>query len=85
MNKIYQAFDAAISPGQPPALRQPQWVQCDHSIRLAVLDKSGKWTSFSNDQELADFVKVCPVKVLAGPNRAGTGAELPWRLAIAAG
>jgi hypothetical protein len=38
------------------------------------MDKSGKWKSFSNDRELADFAKVCPVKALTGPIRSGTGA-----------
>jgi hypothetical protein len=74
MNNKFQALDVSIPAGQYPALRQPQWVQCDHSIRLAVMDKSGKWKSFSNDRELADFAKVCPVKALTGPIRSGTGA-----------
>jgi hypothetical protein len=85
MNKLFQASDDSIPPGQPSAIRQPQWVQCDNSIRRAVRNKSGTWKSFSNDRELVDFVKVCPVKVLAGQVRSGTGAESPWRLAIAAG
>jgi hypothetical protein len=57
-NKL-QAFDDSTPLGQPPLLRQPQWVQCDHSIRLAVLDECGRWKSFSNDRELTDFVSVC--------------------------
>ena len=44
---------------QPPEMRQAHLVQCDNSMRLAVLDKSGKWKSFSNNRELTDFVKVC--------------------------
>jgi hypothetical protein len=59
MNKKFQATDDFFFLGQPPAIRQPRWVQCDHSLCLAVLDKSGKWKSFSNDRELTDFVKVC--------------------------
>jgi hypothetical protein len=59
MNKKFHATDDSISPGQPPAIRQPLWVQCEHSLCLAVLDKSGKWKSFSNDRELTDFVGVC--------------------------
>jgi hypothetical protein len=59
LNTKFQATDDSVSLGQPPAIRQPQWVQCDHSLCLAVLDKSGKWKSFSNDRELTDFVKVC--------------------------
>jgi hypothetical protein len=57
-NKL-QAFDDFIPLGQPPVLRQPQWVQCHNAMRLAVLDKSGKWKSFSNDRKLNDFVSVC--------------------------
>ena len=59
MNIKFQATDDSVSLGQPPAIRQPHWVQCDHSLCLAVLDKSGKWKSFSNNRELTDFVKVC--------------------------
>jgi hypothetical protein len=44
---------------QPPEIRQAHLVQCDNSMRLAVLDKSGKWKSFSNNRELTDFFKVC--------------------------
>jgi hypothetical protein len=47
------------SAGQSLGIRQAHWVQCDNSMCLAVLDKSGKWKSFSNDRELTDFVKVC--------------------------
>jgi hypothetical protein len=54
-----QAIDESIPWEQSPAIRQPHWVQCEHSLRLAVLDKSGKWKSFSNDRELTDFIKVC--------------------------
>jgi hypothetical protein len=57
MNTKFQATDDSL--GQPPAIRQPLWVQCDNSVRLAVMDKSGKWKSFSNDRELTDFVSVC--------------------------
>ena len=44
---------------QPSEIRQAHLVQCDNSMCLAVLDKSGKWKSFSNNRELTDFVKVC--------------------------
>jgi hypothetical protein len=59
MNTKFQATDDSVSLGQSPAIRQPLWVQCDHSLCLAVQDKSGKWKSFSNNRELTDFVKVC--------------------------
>jgi hypothetical protein len=59
MHHKLQATDESIPLKQPLTLRQPQWVQCDNSMRLAVLDKSGKWKSFSNDRELTDFVRVC--------------------------
>jgi hypothetical protein len=58
MNKKLQSFDGLIPAEQSPEIRQPHWVECDNSIRLAVLAKSGKWKSFSNDRELTDFVKV---------------------------
>jgi len=60
MTKQFQGFADCHTPGQPRAGRQPQWVQCDNSMRLAVLDESGKWKSFSSDRELTDFVRVCP-------------------------
>jgi hypothetical protein len=44
---------------QPPEIRRAQLVQCENSMCLAVLDKSGKWKSFSNNRELTDFVRVC--------------------------
>ena len=44
---------------QPSEIRQAHLVQCDNSMCLAVLDKSGKWKSFSNNRELTDFVSVC--------------------------
>jgi hypothetical protein len=59
MNKKLSGFDGLISAGQFPEIRQPQWVQCDNSMRLAIQDKSGKWKSFSNNRELTDFVRVC--------------------------
>ena len=40
-------------------MREAHWVECDNSMRLAILAKSGKWKSFSNGRELTDFVKVC--------------------------
>jgi hypothetical protein len=55
MNKEFGLIPAE----QPPEIRQAHLVQCDHSMCLAVLDKSGKWKSFSNNRELTDFVKVC--------------------------
>jgi hypothetical protein len=55
MNKEFQL----IPPEQPSEIRQAHLVQCDNSMCLAVLDKSGKWKSFSNNRELTDFVKVC--------------------------
>jgi hypothetical protein len=59
MSKKLQGSDNLIFAEPSPEIRQPQWVQCDHSMRLAVQDKSGKWKSFSNNRELTDFVKVC--------------------------
>jgi hypothetical protein len=44
---------------QPPEIRRAYLVQCENSMCLAVLDKSGKWKSFSNNRELTDFVSVC--------------------------
>jgi hypothetical protein len=55
MNKEFQL----IPTEQPQELRRAYLVQCDNSMCLAVLDKSGKWKSFSNNRELTDFVKVC--------------------------
>jgi hypothetical protein len=59
MNKKLQSSAGLISAGQSPDMRQGHWVQCDNSMCLAVLDKSGRWKSFSDDKELTDFVKVC--------------------------
>jgi hypothetical protein len=59
MNNKLLDCDGLIPAEQSPEIRQPHWVQCDHSMCLAVLDKSGKWKSFSNNRELTDFVKVC--------------------------
>jgi hypothetical protein len=59
MTKNLQGFTGLISTEQSPDIRPAHWVQCDNSMCLAVLDKSGKWKSFSNDRELTDFVKVC--------------------------
>jgi hypothetical protein len=59
MNKKLQASDGLIAAELSPEIRQAHWVQCDNSVRLAVLDKGGKWKSFSNNRELTDFVKVC--------------------------
>jgi len=44
---------------QPSEIRRAQLVQCENSMCLAVLDKSGKWKSFSDNRELTDFVSVC--------------------------
>jgi hypothetical protein len=55
MNKEFRL----ILTEQPPEIRRAQLVQCENSMCLAVLDKSGKWKSFSNNRELTDFVKVC--------------------------
>jgi hypothetical protein len=41
-----------------PEIRQPHWVQGNHYMCLAVLDKNGKWRSFSNNRELMDVVAV---------------------------
>jgi hypothetical protein len=59
MNKKLQGSAGLIFAGQSADMRQAHWVQCDNSMCLAVLDKSGKWKSFSNERELTDFVKVC--------------------------
>jgi hypothetical protein len=58
MNKKLQKFAGMIFADQSPEMRQAHWVQCDNSMRLAILDKSGKWKSFSNNRELTDFVNV---------------------------
>jgi hypothetical protein len=55
MNKEFRL----IPTEQPPEIRRAQLVQCENSMCLAVLDKSGKWKSFSNNRELTDFVSVC--------------------------
>jgi hypothetical protein len=55
MNKEFRL----IPTEQPPEIRRAQLVQCENSMCLAVLDKSGKWKSFSNNRELIDFVRVC--------------------------
>jgi hypothetical protein len=59
MNNKLKNSDGSTPAGQSPEMRQAHWVQCDNSMCLAVLDKSGKWKSFSNDRELTDFVRVC--------------------------
>jgi hypothetical protein len=59
MNSKRQSLDGLISAEPPLQIRQPHWVQCDHSLCLAVMGKSGRWMSFSNGRELTDFVKVC--------------------------
>jgi hypothetical protein len=59
MNKKLQSSDGLMDAELSPEIRQAHWVQCDNSMCLAVLDKGGKWKSFSNNRELTDFVKVC--------------------------
>jgi len=59
MNKNLSGSNGFISAEPDSLMRRPIWVQCDNSMRLAVLDKSGKWKSFSNDRELTDFVELC--------------------------
>jgi hypothetical protein len=59
MNQRLKNFDSLVSAELSPEICQPHWVQCRHSRHLAVLDKSGKWRSFSNNRELTDFVQVC--------------------------
>lgn len=41
-----------------PEKRQPRWVRGNNYMCLAVLDKYGKWRSFSNNRELMDIVAV---------------------------
>ena len=41
-----------------PEIRQPHWIQGDSYMCLAVLDKYGKWRSFSNNRELFDIIAV---------------------------
>jgi len=59
MNKNLSGSNGFIFLEPDSSIRRPICVQCDNSMRLAVLDKSGKWKSFSNDLELTDFVEVC--------------------------
>jgi hypothetical protein len=59
MNKKLQGCDGLISADQSPEIRRGHLVQCNNSVFLAILDKSGRWMSFSNGRELTDFVKVC--------------------------
>jgi hypothetical protein len=59
MNKKLPNSNSLIPGEASPEKPQAHWVQCDHSICLAVLDKSGRWKSFSNGRVLTDFVKVC--------------------------
>ena len=59
MNKKFAGFNGLTPEEQSSEMRHAHWVQCDNSMCLAVLDKSGKWKSFSNNRELTDFVKVC--------------------------
>ena len=37
---------------------RPEWVQCNDFMCRAVLDKSGKWRSISDNKELIGIVKV---------------------------
>jgi hypothetical protein len=41
-----------ISTDQLPETGVRYWVQCEHFGCLAVVDKNGKWKSFSNGKEL---------------------------------
>jgi hypothetical protein len=54
-----KSFSSLTPTEPPPEMRQANWVQCENSLCLAVLDKSGRWKSFSNNRVLTDFVKVC--------------------------
>jgi hypothetical protein len=35
------------------------WVQCENSLCMAVVDKDGKWKSFSNGKEIFDVISYC--------------------------
>jgi hypothetical protein len=59
MNNNLQDGDGADPAGLSAETRQAHWVQCDHSLRLAVQHQDGTWRSFSNNRELTDFVRVC--------------------------
>jgi hypothetical protein len=45
---------------QPPEPGVRYWVQCENFRCLAVIDKDGKWKSFSNGKELPDVINYSP-------------------------
>jgi hypothetical protein len=48
--------EKVIPQGQP--LIEPSWVQCRGYRCLAVLNKDGKWITYSNGKEITDFIRV---------------------------
>jgi hypothetical protein len=59
MNKNIQSFVDLIFGKQSPEIRQAYWAKCDNLMRQAIMAKSGKWKSSSNDTGLTDFEKEC--------------------------
>ncbi|MGD1089563.1 MAG: hypothetical protein ABR955_12700 [Verrucomicrobiota bacterium] len=58
MNEKDQKSGDYLSAGRLPEIGQPYWVQCKSFRCMAVLDKKGKWKSFSTDEELPDVINV---------------------------
>jgi len=50
------------SPAQLPATAARFWVQCEDSWYVAVVDKDGKWKSFSNGRELPPVLSFVSIK-----------------------
>ena len=50
------------SPVQLPAIAARFWVQCENSWYVAVVDKDGKWKSFSNGRELPHVLSFVSIK-----------------------
>jgi hypothetical protein len=44
-----------------PVIGNRYWVRCENSWCMAVVDKDGKWKSFSNGKELRDVVNFFPI------------------------
>jgi len=38
------------------------WVQCENSLYMGVVDKCGKWTSFSNDKDLPRVISFVSIQ-----------------------
>jgi hypothetical protein len=53
-----QNLGKPLPTGQLPEIGLPYWVHCKSFSCMAVLNKEGKWKSFSTDEELPDVTDV---------------------------